>query len=85
MLEKSYFLWLEPTVIEPEDLKRISIPVLVMAGDHDLVSLEETLEIYRGLPHAQLMILPGTGHGTWSDRPEIANLAICSFLNNPSN
>jgi pimeloyl-ACP methyl ester carboxylesterase len=80
LLEKSYFLWLEPTVIEVEDLRRILIPVLVMAGDHDLISIEDTLELYRGLPHAQLMIFPGTGHGTWSDRPELANFAIRRFL-----
>jgi len=35
-------------VIEPADLKKILIPVLVMAGDHDFTSIEENAEIYRG-------------------------------------
>ena len=80
MLRKCYFMWIEPVVIAPNDLKRISAPVLVMSGDHDFTSLEETVELYRGLPHGQLMILPATGHGTLQSRPELVNLAIREFL-----
>lgn len=79
-LTKSYHLWLTPVVIEPAELKAIDIPVLVMAGDHDFTPIEETLEIYRHLPQAQLFILPGTGHGTMRERPELANLAMREFL-----
>ena len=80
MLRKCYFMWIEPVVIAPNDLKRISAPVLVMSGDHDFTPLEETVELYRGLPHGQLMILPATGHGTLQSRPELVNLAIREFL-----
>ncbi|HUL19408.1 MAG TPA: alpha/beta hydrolase [Steroidobacteraceae bacterium] len=80
MLRKCYFMWIEPVVIAPSDLKRISAPVLVLAGDHDFTSLEETVELYRGLPHGQLMILPATGHGTLQSRPDLVNLAIRQFL-----
>lgn len=82
-LTKSYQLWLTPVVIETADMKGIRIPVLVMAGDHDFTSIEETLEIYRNLPQGQLFILPGTGHGTMQDRPELANLAMREFLERP--
>lgn len=84
LLEKSYWMWLQPVVIEPADLKKIAVPILVMAGDHDFTSIEETTEIYRGLPHGQLFILPDTGHGTLEDRPELANLAIREFLERPA-
>jgi pimeloyl-ACP methyl ester carboxylesterase len=80
MLGKCYLMWIDPVVIEPTDLKKISAPVLVMAGDHDFTSLEETVEIYRALPHGQLMILPATGHGTLQTRPDLVNLAIREFL-----
>jgi pimeloyl-ACP methyl ester carboxylesterase len=39
LLAKSYEMWLQPVVIEPADLKKISIPVLVMAGDRDFTSI----------------------------------------------
>jgi pimeloyl-ACP methyl ester carboxylesterase len=72
-------------VIEPADLKKISIPVLVMAGDHDGVSVEETAEIFRDLPNGQLMIVPASNHGTFRQRPELVNLAIREFLDAPDN
>ncbi len=85
MLSKCYFMWIDPVVIEATDLKKIAAPVLVMAGDHDFTSLEETVEIYRGLLHGQLIILPATGHGTLQTRPDLVNLAIREFLAQPDN
>ena len=46
-----------------EDLEMISCPVLLMIGDSDkMVSIEETLAVYRKLPNAQLTVLPKTQH-----------------------
>lgn len=80
LLAKCYDMWLQPVVIEPADLKTISIPVLVMAGDHDFTSVEENAEIFRDLPHGQLIIVPASNHGTFNRRPELVNLAIREFL-----
>jgi pimeloyl-ACP methyl ester carboxylesterase len=82
-LAKSYRLWLTPVVINAADLKAIQVPVLVIAGDKDFSTLEDTAEIYRGLANAQLFIVPGAGHGTFSDRPELVDLAIHQFLDKP--
>jgi pimeloyl-ACP methyl ester carboxylesterase len=83
LLGKCYFMWIEPVVIEPPELKKITAPVLVVAGDRDETPLEETLEIYRGVPHGQLFIVPGAGHGTLQTRPELVNPAILEFLDHP--
>jgi pimeloyl-ACP methyl ester carboxylesterase len=80
MLAKCDRLWAQPLVMEAADLKKIAAPVLVMAGDHDFASIEDTTEIFRGLPHGRLLILPGTGHGTFRERPDLVNLAIGDFL-----
>ena len=80
LLGKCYFMWIEPVVIEPAELKKITAPILVMAGDRDLTPLEETVEIYRALPHGQLFIVPDTGHGTLQTRPDLVNPAILEFL-----
>jgi pimeloyl-ACP methyl ester carboxylesterase len=85
LLAKSYDMWLQPVVIEPADLKKISIPVLVMAGDHDFTSIEENAEIFRDLPNGQLIIVPASNHGTFNKRPELVNLAIREFLDQPDN
>lgn len=80
---KSWHLWLTPVVLDPAELRAIAAPVLVIAGDRDLTPLEETLEIFRGLPRGQLMIVPATGHDTFNDRPAVLNAAIRAFLDAP--
>src|SRR6202142_1664536 len=74
LLAKCYDMWLQPVVIEPTDLKKISIPVLVMAGDHDFTSIEDNDEIFRDLPRGQLFIVPASNHGTFNKRPDLVNL-----------
>jgi pimeloyl-ACP methyl ester carboxylesterase len=83
VLAKSYRLWLTPVVMDAVDLAAIQAPVLVIAGDKDFPSIEETTEIYRGLRKAQLFIVPGSGHGTFSERPDLVNPAIRRFLETP--
>jgi pimeloyl-ACP methyl ester carboxylesterase len=83
LLAKSYDMWLQPVVIEPADLKKISVPVLVMAGDHDFTSIEDNAEIFWDLPHGQLIIVPATNHRTFNSRPDLLNLAIREFLDQP--
>jgi pimeloyl-ACP methyl ester carboxylesterase len=80
MLAKTKALWATRVVIDASDLAAIQIPVLVMSGDHDAIPLEQTVEIYRQLPHAQLCILPATGHATMRDRPDDFNRLTRQFL-----
>jgi pimeloyl-ACP methyl ester carboxylesterase len=47
-----------------KSLQQIHCPVLVIAGDHDIIKTEHTVEIYRSIPGAKLWILPGSGHDT---------------------
>ena len=45
------------------DYPAIQHPVLLMLGDRDkMVPLDETVEVYKSLPKAQLAILPNTAH-----------------------
>lgn len=80
LLAKSEALWSTRTVLAPADLRAIRKPVLVMAGDHDDISLEATIEIFRGLPLGELCILPASGHETMIDRPDDFNRLTRSFL-----
>jgi pimeloyl-ACP methyl ester carboxylesterase len=77
---KTKDLWSTWSVLPAAELSEIRIPVLVMAGDHDAVSLDHALKIYRGLPHAELCILPGSGHETMQDRAEDFNRITRDFL-----
>lgn len=49
--------------LQAGDYTEITHPSLVMLGDRDkMVTLDETLAVYKSLPNAQLAVLPGTGH-----------------------
>jgi pimeloyl-ACP methyl ester carboxylesterase len=53
----------EPT-LTVADLADYPGPALVMVGDSDEeIPIDHTLALHRGLPNAQLAVLPGTGHG----------------------
>lgn len=45
-------------------IKNITAPTLVLAADHDVVTPEHTVEMYRLLPNGKLAILPGM-HGSY--------------------
>jgi pimeloyl-ACP methyl ester carboxylesterase len=48
----------------PEQLATIPARTLVVAGDRDpLYPVELAVELFRGLPHAYLYVVPGGGHG----------------------
>lgn len=46
-----------------EDYAHIPNLVLIMLGDRDkMVSIDETIDVYKALPNAQLCIIPNTAH-----------------------
>lgn len=53
----------EPNLADA-DLKVVTCPALIICGDHDVISIEHTVEIYRSLPHGALWVVPGSGHAT---------------------
>lgn len=65
-----YSLMLNAPHIRPEKLKAIDIPVAVMAGEHDLVRLEETYRIAEALPNCSLTIVEGATHDLPNDAPD---------------
>jgi pimeloyl-ACP methyl ester carboxylesterase len=49
--------------LKTEDYATLNTPSLLLLGDRDkMVSLEETLAVYKALPNAQMSILPETPH-----------------------
>ncbi|MDB6084354.1 MAG: hypothetical protein JWN43_2235 [Gammaproteobacteria bacterium] len=81
--EKLARLWLtSPTESELNVplLAKITQPVLIISGDRDAITLEHTLTIFHALPDAELCVLPGTDHATFSRRAEWLNPIINAFL-----
>jgi pimeloyl-ACP methyl ester carboxylesterase len=73
-------LWQAQPQIEPGNLRTITVPTLVMAGDHDLIRLGHTALIARSIPGAELAIVPNASHMLILERPEIVNAILVAFL-----
>lgn len=71
--------WEEPT-LAPSDLSGVPSRTLVMVGDDDEVTLEHAIAMYRGLPDAELAVVPGTSHGLLHEKPALCNTMIVDFL-----
>lgn len=75
-----------------EQIAAIKLPVLLIAGDSDLPTIEHMAKFFRllgggifgdtpaGLPRSQLAILPGTSHITAVYRPELLLPMVPAFL-----
>jgi pimeloyl-ACP methyl ester carboxylesterase len=62
------------------DLGGVSSRTLLMAGDEDAVSLDDTVALYNGIPDAELAIVPGTSHFLLREKPDLCNAIMLDFL-----
>jgi pimeloyl-ACP methyl ester carboxylesterase len=67
--------------INPEAIKQITVPVLIMAGENDIVKQEHTKLIAEKIPKATLKIFKNTGHDAPTDIPGEFNKTVLAFFN----
>jgi len=65
--------------IKKEELQKLSMPVLVMAGDNDMIKANHTPYIASCIPNATLCIIKGD-HFIAAKNPEDFNRAVLDFL-----
>jgi pimeloyl-ACP methyl ester carboxylesterase len=63
-----------------EEMKRMRVPTLIMAGDEEEPCLEACLLMKRCIPTAGLAILPRSGHGINLEEPALFNSLLEDFL-----
>lgn len=65
--------------IDPSELARLTMPVLVVAGTKDMIKESHTKLIYKSLPNAQLNIIEGD-HFVANKNAEAFNRVVEAFL-----
>ena len=65
--------------IEPSELARLTMPVLVVAGTKDMIKESHTWLIYKSLPNAKLEFIEGD-HFVANKCPELFNETVKRFL-----
>jgi pimeloyl-ACP methyl ester carboxylesterase len=63
-----------------EEISRIDVPVLIMAGDEDEPCIEASVMLKRAMPSAGLALLAKAGHGINVEEPALFNQLLDDFL-----
>ena len=82
--EKVLRMAMTEPALEPERLGAVGARTLVVSGDDDVVALEHTIALYRGIPDAELAVVPGTSHVLIMEKPDrVADLVLDFLLREP--
>lgn len=80
VVRKLTALWESEPDITAASLAALTVPALVIAGDHDMVAREHTASIAAALPGAGLLIVPGTTHMVVRERPDAVAAGVLGLL-----
>jgi pimeloyl-ACP methyl ester carboxylesterase len=74
-------LWLTPLRYTSQDLAAVTDPVLILSGDRDEgASTEESVELFRLLPNAELAVAPGSDHSFIEAKVGLFDALALDFL-----
>jgi pimeloyl-ACP methyl ester carboxylesterase len=68
---------------DPDDLRAIKAPVLIIVGDYDIVRTEHAVELFRLIPNVNLAVLPRTDHFLRLQNPEWLLSMLADFFDAP--
>jgi pimeloyl-ACP methyl ester carboxylesterase len=74
--------WQEPHITLAQ-LHTLKAPSLIICGDHDLISITHTVLIFQNIPHANLWVVPNSGHDTLREHPEDFDHQVDNFFTEP--
>jgi pimeloyl-ACP methyl ester carboxylesterase len=70
-----------PTLWDMEaDLKKFSLPLLIIVGDEDETCLDGSVFLKRTVPTAGLLVIPRSGHTITSEEPDVFNAALAELF-----
>lgn len=69
--------------LTPADLSRVTVPVLVVVGEHDVVRPEHSWLIADSLPAGRLVVVAGAAHAVPQRRPAALARLVDDFLGVP--
>jgi pimeloyl-ACP methyl ester carboxylesterase len=76
----SPFGFRRPLRVQPDELRQLTVPTLLVWGDHDPIGAVKVAEATANLlPNAQLEVLPA-GHGPWLGNPDRTAELVSSFV-----
>ncbi len=62
------------------DLRKIKSPTLFVTGDHDIIKMSHTSEMFESVKQGYLAVIPGTKHYPQKEKPVLFNSIVSDFL-----
>jgi len=75
-------MWSQKIYFPATVLEGIKIPVMIVLGDRDIVTLEHGIEMYNLIKGSQFCVLPNTSHRVFHERPFLINEIAIDFFKN---
>jgi pimeloyl-ACP methyl ester carboxylesterase len=83
LYRKVVTMWATQPNYTTADLGKITAPVLVMAGEFDVIKRTHTDQLARAIPGAEEAIIAGGGHDMVIGKPDAVDARILAFLKGP--
>ncbi len=80
-LNKIIVLWLASPNIDYTELNKIITPTLIVSADRDLIKLDHTISMFRGIKNSNLAIIPNSDHSFPISKPNFTSSLILNFFN----
>lgn len=80
LLKEMSLMWTTSSTYLKSDLQNIKAKTLVINGDHGDADLKHAVDLYSGLPNAQLFVVPNGTHYALQDQFELINSISLGFL-----
>ena len=79
----AFKVWKTEPNIAPAKLAKIKCPVLILAGDDDVISAKDSEKIYQAIPNARLAIVPGASHAVIKEKTKLIQELLKDFYAHP--
>lgn len=83
IIHKAHKVWASEPRMTKSQLKKISCPTLVLAGDDEPFATNHTVSLYESIPNGQLAIVPGTSHAVLKEKPKLVKQILQEFYRAP--
>ena len=74
-------MWYQREYFSDSVYARINIPVMIVLGDRDDISIEHGAEMHRLIKGSQYCVLPNTTHEVFAEKPDLINKIAIDFFN----
>jgi len=73
-------MWSQKIYFPASVLEGIKVPVMIVLGDREIITLEHGIEMHNLIKGSQFCVLPNTSHRVFHERPKLINEIAIDFF-----